>query len=146
VHRAENTDTPERLAAIIGALAGLSRPVLLLAHPRLRDRAAAAGISLRAGAITVLEPQPYPRLVDLVARSAGVVTDSGGLQKEAVLLRVPCTTLRGETEGFGTVELGWTVLDGALADVAAHAPRPAPPATDAAPYGRGDAATRTVEA
>ncbi|WP_413451037.1 UDP-N-acetylglucosamine 2-epimerase (non-hydrolyzing) [Georgenia phoenicis] len=146
IHRAENTDASERLAAIIGALAGLSRPVLLLAHPRLRDRAAAAGISLEAGAITVLEPQPYPRLVDLVARSAGVVTDSGGLQKEAFLLRVPCTTLRHETEWVETVALGWNVLDGELADVAAHASRPAPPATDAAPYGRGDAATRTVEA
>ncbi|WP_324650835.1 non-hydrolyzing UDP-N-acetylglucosamine 2-epimerase [Georgenia sp. H159] len=146
IHRAENTDDAGRLSAIVDALAGLSRPVLLLAHPRLRDRAAAAGIALDAGAITVLEPQPYPRLVDLVARSAGVVTDSGGLQKEAFLLRVPCTTLRHETEWVETVELGWNVLDGDLTDVAAHAQRPTPPATDAAPYGRGDAAVRVVEA
>ncbi|MEE6289030.1 UDP-N-acetylglucosamine 2-epimerase (non-hydrolyzing) [Georgenia sp. MJ173] len=146
IHRAENTDHTDRLATIIGALAAQSRPVLLLAHPRLRDRAAAAGIALEAGAITVLPPQSYPRLVDLVARSAGVVTDSGGLQKEAFLLRVPCTTLRHETEWVETVELGWNVLDGELTDVAAHAFRPAPPATDAAPYGHGDAAARVVQA
>ncbi|MCM3661066.1 UDP-N-acetylglucosamine 2-epimerase (non-hydrolyzing) [Georgenia satyanarayanai] len=146
IHRAENTDDPARLSAIIRALAGIDRPVLLLAHPRLRDRSVAAGIPLDSGAVTVLEPQPYPRLVDLVARSAGVVTDSGGLQKEAFLLRVPCTTLRHETEWVETVELGWNVLDGALANVAAHASRPVPPATDAAPYGRGDAAMRVVEA
>nr|WP_179954774.1 UDP-N-acetylglucosamine 2-epimerase (non-hydrolyzing) [Georgenia wutianyii] len=146
IHRAENTDDPERLGAIVGALASLPRPVLLLAHPRLRDRAAAAGIDLTAGAVTVLEPQPYPTLVALVARSSGVVTDSGGLQKEAFLLRVPCTTLRRETEWVETVELGWNVLDGDLTDVAGHALRPTPPATDAAPYGDGHAAEQVVAA
>lgn len=146
IHRAENTDDADRLRTIVSALADLPRPVLLLAHPRLRDRAAAAGIALDNGAITLMEPQPYPRLVGLAARSAGVVTDSGGLQKEAFLLRVPCTTLRRETEWVETVELGWNVLDGDLVDVAGHAVRSAPPATDAAPYGRGDAAVRVVDA
>src|SRR5699024_5246240 len=79
IHRAENTDDGARLATIVAALAQQPRPVLLLAHPRLRDRAAAAGITLETGAITVLPPQPYPQLVALVDRSAGVVTDSGGL-------------------------------------------------------------------
>ncbi|WP_127573983.1 non-hydrolyzing UDP-N-acetylglucosamine 2-epimerase [Georgenia faecalis] len=146
IHRAENTDDPARLAAIVTALAGLPRPVLLLVHPRLRASAAQAGVELASGAIRVLDPTPYPALVALVAGSAGVVTDSGGLQKEAFLLRVPCTTLRRETEWVETVELGWNVLDGELTDVAGHAMRPTPPATDAAPYGQGDAATRAVEA
>lgn len=145
IHRAENTDDIDRLAAIVRSLAELPRPVLLLAHPRLRDRANAAGIDLGSGAITVLEPQPYPQLVALVARSSGVVTDSGGLQKEAFLLRVPCTTLRRETEWTETVELGWNVLDGDLTDVAGYALRPAPPATEATPYGDGHAADRVVK-
>ncbi|MEE6274463.1 non-hydrolyzing UDP-N-acetylglucosamine 2-epimerase [Georgenia wangjunii] len=146
IHRAENTDDPARLRAIVDALAGLSVPVLLLAHPRLRASAERAGITLEAGAIRVLDPTPYPALVALVQGSAGVVTDSGGLQKEAFLLRVPCTTLRHETEWVETVDLGWNVLDGDLTDVAAHALRPTPAPTGAAPYGDGHAAARVVAA
>jgi UDP-N-acetylglucosamine 2-epimerase (non-hydrolysing) len=146
IHRAENTDSPDRLRAVVDALAGLDLPVLLLAHPRLRASAERAGIALATGAVRVLDPTPYPTLVALVEESAGVVTDSGGLQKEAFLLRVPCTTLRHETEWVETVDLGWNVLDGDLVDVAGHARRPAPAPTDAAPYGDGDAATQVVMA
>lgn len=145
IHRAENTDDPARLAAIIDGLAGLDRRVLLLAHPRLRAKAADAGIELSAGGVEARDPLNYPALVASVAASRGVVTDSGGLQKEAFLLRVPCTTVRTETEWTETVDLGWNVLvepDG----IAPAASRPWPAATDAAPYGTGDAAERTVEA
>ena len=86
-------------------------PVLLLAHPRLRARAKAAGTSLDQGVITVAEPLAYPAMVAVVAASAGVVTDSGGLQKEAFLLGVPCTTVRTETEWPETLVGGWNVLD-----------------------------------
>jgi UDP-N-acetylglucosamine 2-epimerase (non-hydrolysing) len=146
IHRAENTDDPERLRAIVEQLAGLPMPVVLLAHPRLVARAAALGLELRVGSLHPTTPLAYPGMVAAVLGSAGVVTDSGGLQKEAFLLRVPCTTLRTETEWVETVDLGWNVLRGDLTGVAAAVTRPRPPDTDVAPYGAGDAATRVVTA
>jgi UDP-N-acetylglucosamine 2-epimerase (non-hydrolysing) len=147
IHRPDNTDDPARLKAIVESLAALGKPVLLLAHPRLKALAATHGIDLAAGSIVLHEPLAYPQLVNAVANSAGVVTDSGGLQKEAFLLRVPCTTIRPETEWVETVELGWNVLvNGDLSRLAGAVERPAPAATDAAPYGDGHAAQRTVDA
>lgn len=147
IHRPDNTDTPERLSGIIESLSGLDKPVLLLAHPRLRALAEKHGIDLAAGSLVPNEPLAYPQLVDAVSRSAGVVTDSGGLQKEAFLLRVPCTTVRPETEWVETVELGWNVLvDKDLDALAPAVQRPAPEPTDAAPYGDGKAAERTAQA
>lgn len=146
VHRAENTDDPDRLAAIVRALADLDHPVVLLTHPRLRAKAQAHGIPLEGGSLTVREPLSYPDLVAAVASSRGVVTDSGGLQKEAFVLRVPCTTVRTETEWVETVQLGWNVLVEPGPAVAVAASRPAPPATDAAPYGTGHAAGAVLDA
>ncbi|MEH0111017.1 UDP-N-acetylglucosamine 2-epimerase (non-hydrolyzing) [Tersicoccus sp. MR15.9] len=147
IHRPDNTDDPARLVAIVDNLASLSRPVLLLAHPRLRKLADQHGIDLSAGSITATTPLAYPALVDAVRRSAGVVTDSGGLQKEAFLLRVPCTTIRPETEWVETVELGWNALVSEdLTVLAQTVERPAPEPTDAQPYGDGHAAERTVDA
>lgn len=145
IHRAENTDDPARLAAIVAALAGLDAPVLLLAHPRLRAKAEAGGITLAQGGIAVADPLPYPQLVASVAASRGVITDSGGLQKEAFLLRVPCTTVRTETEWTETIELGWNVLV-EPDQLAAAVTRPTPAATDATPYGDGHAADRVAKA
>jgi UDP-N-acetylglucosamine 2-epimerase (non-hydrolysing) len=146
VHRAENTDDPARLAAVVTALSQVDHPVVLLAHPRLRAKAAAHGIPLEGGALTVREPLAYPDLVAAVAASRGVVTDSGGLQKEAFVLRVPCTTVRAETEWVETVQLGWNVLVEPGPAVSAAASRPAPSPTDAAPYGTGHAAAAVLEA
>jgi UDP-N-acetylglucosamine 2-epimerase (non-hydrolysing) len=147
LHRPDNTDHPERLRRIVEALAGLDRPVLLLAHPRLTSLAAKHGIALDTGALRPRAPLAYPELVATVARSAGVVTDSGGLQKEAFLLRVPCTTIRPETEWVETVELGWNVLASEDLDaLAAAVQRPRPAATDAAPYGDGHAAEAVADA
>lgn len=147
IHRPDNTDSAERLAAIVDSLASLNKPVVLLAHPRLKSLASKHGIELERGAIRVAAPLAYPQLINAVMNSAGVITDSGGLQKEAFLLRVPCTTVRPETEWVETVNLGWNVL--VSADLTALAPtvqRPAPPATDEAPYGDGQAAQKTVSA
>jgi UDP-N-acetylglucosamine 2-epimerase (non-hydrolysing) len=146
LHRAENTDDPQRLAAIVDALAKVGDPVVLLAHPRLRRRAAEHGIRLDSGSIVVADPLPYPQLIRAVMDSAGVITDSGGLQKEAFLLRVPCATVRTETEWTETVDLGWNVLCSDPAQLAQAVTRPRPADTDAAPYGDGHAAQLAVRA
>jgi UDP-N-acetylglucosamine 2-epimerase (non-hydrolysing) len=149
LHRAENTDDPARLAGLVAALADLPVPVALLAHPRLVARAAAYGIELARGAIRVGTPLPYAGMIAGVLGSAGVVTDSGGLQKEAFLLGRPCTTLRSETEWVETLADDWNRLvpDPAVlgAEWAATATRPAPVAERGTPYGDGKAAERVVE-
>lgn len=144
LHRPDNTDDPARLRAILDELAELDHPVLLLAHPRLRSLASTHGVELNRGAVVAVEPLAYPALVAAVLGCAGVVTDSGGLQKEAFLLRVPTTTIRPETEWVETVDLGWNVLAHRPADIAAAVTRPRPRDTDAQPYGDGRAAERVV--
>ncbi len=146
IHRAENTDDPERLREVAEALGAADKPVVLLAHPRVRAKAAEHGVDLETGSLVVRDPLAYPQLIAAALGSAGVVTDSGGLQKEAFLLRVPCTTVRRETEWGETVELGWNVLANTAEEITAALTRPAPAATEAAPYGDGRAATRAVDA
>lgn len=147
VHRPANTDDPERLRLIVGGLAALSKPVLLVAHPRLLASATEFGITLETGAIKLSPPLPYPVLMKIVSRSSGVITDSGGLQKEAFLLRVNCTTLRSETEWIETVELGWNVLvDSRMSELSRVVERSTPPPTGAQPYGDGHAAMNSVRA
>jgi UDP-N-acetylglucosamine 2-epimerase (non-hydrolysing) len=146
VHRAENTDDPARLAAVIDHLAALPVAVLLLAHPRLVARCREYGIALeRPGSgLVVTEPLPYPAMVATVLRSAGVVTDSGGLQKEAYLLARPCTTIRSETEWVETLEGGWNVLAPQLDTLSDAVSRSAPTAAQGTPYGDGKAADRAA--
>jgi len=146
IHRAENTDDPVRLSQVIDGLAGLDRPVILLAHPRVTAKAAAHGLRLDRGALRAHAPLAYPDLIAAAMSSAGIVTDSGGLQKEAFLLRVPCTTVRTETEWVETIELGWNALAGTAAEITAAVSRPAPAPTDASPYGDGHAAERVIAA
>ncbi len=149
LHRAENTDDPHRLAALIDALAGLPVPVAVLAHPRLVARAESFGLKLRRGALHPGRPLGYAGMMAAVLGSTGVVTDSGGLQKEAYLLGRPCTTLRPETEWVETLDGDWNRLvpdPWTLgADWASTATRPAPTGERAEPYGDGLAARRVVE-
>lgn len=139
IHRAENTDDPARLDAVLDGLGAVDHPVLLLAHPRLR----ATGAQLERGNIRVADPLGYPDLIAAAAQARGVITDSGGLQKEAFELRTPCTTVRTETEWVETVQLGWNIL-AEPADIPAAAGRPAPEPTTATPYGDGNAAKRVL--
>lgn len=146
IHRAENTDSPERLSAILESLAAIPVPVVLPVHPRLAAKASAAGLELNRGSIRPVEPLAYPALVGAVAAAAGVVTDSGGLQKEAFLLGTPCVTVRTETEWVETLEGGWNLLDPEARLVASEAVRPRPDAERGQPYGDGHAASRAVQA
>jgi UDP-N-acetylglucosamine 2-epimerase (non-hydrolysing) len=145
IHRPDNTDARDRLAAVVDGLASLPYPVLLLAHPRLVAAAETAGVALGPGSVHVLPAQPYPELLRLVEHAKAVVTDSGGLQKEAFLLRVPCTTLRTETEWPETVDLGWNALCPDPVRLPEVFARLAPGPTSATPYGDGHAAERVAD-
>jgi UDP-N-acetylglucosamine 2-epimerase (non-hydrolysing) len=149
LHRAENTDDPARLGALVEALAGLPEQVALLAHPRLVARAEEYGVKLAVGSVRVGRPLPYAEMVSAVLGSIGVVTDSGGLQKEAFMLGRVCTTVRTETEWPETLADGWNLLSPdpqllSAVEWARVAARPAPLAERGAPYGDGRAADRVA--
>lgn len=110
VHRAENTDDPERLQNIFTALGRLDRPVLLPLHPRTARRLPDIDVP---GNVHLLEPLSYLQMLTLVEHAHGVLTDSGGLQKEAYWLGTPCVTLRDETEWVETTVNGWNHIVGA---------------------------------
>lgn len=139
IHRPDNTDDPARLGLLLDSLGALDHPVVLLAHPRLRAKCAQFGMRIDRGALIAHDPLPYPQLVASAMSARGIITDSGGLQKEAFLLRVPASTVRPETEWVETVELGWNVLVEPGPDLVAAAQRPRPADTGAAPYGDGRA-------
>jgi len=111
LHRAHNTDDAERLAAILGALVDAAMPIVFPVHPRTRDALAAAGRGL-AGALRPIDPVGYHDMLALQQHARVVLTDSGGVQKEAYWLGVPCVTLRNETEWMETVDAGWNRLVG----------------------------------
>lgn len=147
VHRAETTDDPARLGAVMAGLgrAGRRTPVVLPLHPRTRAALDRSGI-VPDPTVRVVPPQPYHAMLGLLEGAAAVATDSGGLQKEAAFARVPCITLREETEWQETVESGWNRLalltvEGIDEAIAATAP---PPASLPPDYGDGDAAGRIL--
>jgi UDP-N-acetylglucosamine 2-epimerase (non-hydrolysing) len=149
LHRPDNTDDRDRLDAILAALGDLPVQVALLAHPRLLAKAEHHGIALERGAIRVGRPLAYAAMVSAVLGSTGVVTDSGGLQKEAFLLGRAGTTIRPETEWVETLEGGWNVLVPdphrcAPGEFAGIVTRGAPDADIGAPYGDGSAAAEVV--
>lgn len=119
VHRQGNTDDQTRLRMVCAALLSVAKevPVVLPMHPRLRIALHRAGLldSIEKS-ITVLEPQPFFEMVQYLKRATVLLTDSGGLQKEAFFLKVPCVTLRNETEWTETLDSGWNVLHSLEAD------------------------------
>ncbi len=144
-HRAGNVDRPERLEALVALLEALPAPVVLPMHPRTRERLEAAGLMDRLDGIKVVPPLGYLDFMKLARHARAVLTDSGGVQKEAYLLGVPCVTLRDSTEWVETVEAGWnTLVDLDPAAALAALDRP-PPADRPELYGGGHAAERVCE-
>lgn len=120
IHRAENTDTRERLAGIIAGLGTSQWPVVLPLHPRTRQAISEHGIEIPA-AIRIVPPVGYFEMLWLQANCRAVVTDSGGVQKEAYFNRKPCITLRDETEWVELIAQGYNMLVGASPDAIAAA-------------------------
>lgn len=151
VHRAENTDNVARLATIVDALMTFSKeiPIVWPLHPRTRDVLAKLGkLDALALAVVLVEPLGYLDMVQLEKHAALIATDSGGVQKEAFFYRVPCVTLRDETEWIELVEGGWNHLAPPVSAAAVLTALRASLYTtgkEIAPYGAGDAARRIVE-
>jgi len=144
IHRAENADDTTRIKAIIESMQGLPAPVILITHPRLAAKAAALGINLSSGSVTSVKSVSYGQMVYLVANARGVITDSGGLQKEAYIIGTPCTTIRTETEWPETLVDGWNTLSEPN-DLAKNALRSKPTSPTTLPYGDGHAAERVAK-
>jgi len=153
LHRAENTDDPARLSAILGGLSRLPVPVMLPLHPRTRKilEGMPALLASIGDRVRIVPPLGYLELLRAASASKLVITDSGGLQKEALFLGVRCVTLRDETEWTETIDAGANALAGAdpsrivaLATAALAAP---PLGKEAmAAFGDGHAADKIVAA
>lgn len=147
-HRAENTDDPVRLAAILRAAQRLAGrlPVLFPVHPRTRSRLGASGTAPIPN-LQLVEPVSYFEMLALESNAAIILTDSGGVQKEAFFYGVPCVTMRDETEWVETVEAGANRVVGANTDLIVEAAEEAlengrPMANAASFYGNGQATQR----
>jgi UDP-GlcNAc3NAcA epimerase len=148
-HRAGNVDDPERLRALVDLIDALPGPVVFPVHPRTRARLQDAGLLERlqdSEAIRLTQPLAYIEFSALVCHARAVLTDSGGVQKEAYLASVPCVTLRPSTEWVETVQTGWnTLVDLDVSATLAALERGLPPEHPAL-YGDGHAAGRCVRA
>ena len=147
VHRQENVDNPERLNGILSAFAQLDRPVVLPLHPRTRAKIKADNKHLTLSPnIEIVDPIGYVEMLQLLAGAKAMLTDSGGVQKEAYMLGIPCITLRDETEWVETVESGWNTLVGANKElIAAATERNVRQLPHPDLYGDGHASDRIVE-
>jgi UDP-N-acetylglucosamine 2-epimerase len=150
VHRAENTDDPTRLSSIFDAFGRLESPVFLPLHPRTRarldDPAFGAAVGPIAPNVRIEEPVGYFDMLALQAGARAILTDSGGVQKEALWAGVPCVTMRTETEWVESVEAGWNSVVGTDADrIIGAAARARPEGSPPPLYGDGRASEK-VEA
>jgi UDP-N-acetylglucosamine 2-epimerase (non-hydrolysing)/UDP-GlcNAc3NAcA epimerase len=148
-HRAGNVDPPERLSALVELIVALPGPVVFPVHPRTLARLRETGLLAVLQAIeslTLTEPLGYAQFSALVCQARAVLTDSGGVQKEAYLAGVPCVTLRSSTEWVETVQAGWNTLVDLDVARALQALELKPPASRPELYGDGHAAQRCVEA
>ena len=111
IHRAENTDDAGRLRALVDAFSKIDETIVLPMHPRTKQAMRALGLAWSAN-VRAIDPVGYLEMIALERHARMILTDSGGVQKEAYWLGVPCATLRDETEWTETVDAGWNVLVG----------------------------------
>jgi UDP-N-acetylglucosamine 2-epimerase (non-hydrolysing)/UDP-GlcNAc3NAcA epimerase len=148
-HRAGNVDEPARLRKLVDLLLAVDAPVVLPLHPRTRARLEAAGwLAELDGAphVRLRPPLGYLGFTSLLCHARAVLTDSGGVQKEAYLAAVPCVTMRDTTEWVETVDVGWNVLVDLDARAAREALERTPPFDRPELYGDGRAGERVVAA
>ena len=148
-HRAGNVDDPARLGLLVELLLCLPTRVLLPLHPRTHARLRAAGLLERLqrnDRMIIAPPLGYVEFTALMCNAAAVLTDSGGVQKEAYLAGVPCVTLRSTTEWVETVQTGWNTLVDLDREAAVAALEREPPSEHPALYGDGRASERVVRA
>ena len=147
VHRAANTDDAARLSSILQALGMLAETLVFPVHPRTRKAILDSRLAPSAN-VRLIDPLGYHDMLLLESNARCVLTDSGGVQKEAFFFGVLCVTLRDETEWPETVDCGWNVLAGCDVDrIIAAAKRPPPPEGQRpALFGDGHAAEKIVEA
>ncbi|MBB4064213.1 non-hydrolyzing UDP-N-acetylglucosamine 2-epimerase [Gellertiella hungarica] len=147
VHRAENTDDSIRLLNIVDGLetVAASMQVVLPLHPRTRQKLAQIGFSFKN--VMAIDPVGYLDMISLEANATLIATDSGGVQKEAFFFKVPCVTLRDETEWVELVASGWnTLLSPSLPDLASQIlDKIGRVGADIEPYGQGNAAAHIAE-
>jgi UDP-N-acetylglucosamine 2-epimerase len=140
-HRNYNTDSPERLGAVLDCLRAAEQRVIFPMHPRTRKSVEAWGLELPAN-VEVRDPQTYTEMLVLERGAAAIATDSGGVQREAYLWGVPCITMREETEWIETVSTGWNTLVGVDAEKFGEALAKPLPAERPPIFGDGHAAER----
>ena len=146
VHRAENTDNNQRLQNILSTFAALNETVVFPAHPRTRKFLQETGYQPSKN-VKLIDPVGYFDIITLEKSARLLLTDSGGMQKEAYWLKVPCITLRDETEWIETVELGWNILTGADRDRIIETVRTFKAPSEHPPlYGDGRAAAHCLKA
>ncbi|MFN3491051.1 MAG: non-hydrolyzing UDP-N-acetylglucosamine 2-epimerase [Anaerolineales bacterium] len=145
IHRAANTDDKEKLKSILNGLAGLETRIILPLHPRTRKMMSEWNLSVKNN-IHLIEPVGYFDMLILQENANCILTDSGGVQKEAYLLGVRCITLREETEWVETVQAGWNTLAGANSQLIQEAFANWFPKTERTKfYGNGDASLKIAE-
>jgi UDP-N-acetylglucosamine 2-epimerase (non-hydrolysing)/UDP-GlcNAc3NAcA epimerase len=148
-HRAGNVDDPDRLRALVDLLLALPVATVLPLHPRTRARLEAADLLVtleQAPHVRLAPPLGYLAFTALLCRARAMLTDSGGVQKEAYLAGVPCITLRDTTEWVETVQVGWNALVDLDAGAALARLEAPPPQQRPQLYGDGHAGRRVVEA
>ncbi|HEV7180545.1 MAG TPA: UDP-N-acetylglucosamine 2-epimerase (non-hydrolyzing) [Candidatus Baltobacteraceae bacterium] len=145
IHRAANTANSSIFERLIAGLRACGMPVVFPVHPRTRALAEAAGVGAGDG-IIVCEPLTYLEMLALQVHARAVITDSGGMQKEAIAVGTPCTTLRDSTEWKETLEGGWNVLAGADPKRISESARRERPVDRIHPFGSGESARCIVDA
>lgn len=144
IHRGYNTDDPARLGTVLECLAAVPYRVVFPVHPRTQRQLQETGLPTPAN-VELRKPVPYTTFLSLERDATAIVTDSGGVQREAYMWRVPCITLREETEWVETVETGWNTLAGVDPERVRRAFASHVPAEQPAIFGNGDAAARIAD-